>query len=846
MKGRDSRALFVYNQRLTKDAALPRAGGQNGHTARRATTIIRAPRLQETKSYMLSPRWIKVVRDIWSHKTRTLLVVFSIAADVFAIGAINTTQIILAHDLSAVYSTINPPSAVIGVSPFTEDLLDTIRAMPEVKDADARRSLTVRVNVGSNKWIDLGLYAVRDYNDIHVDKILPEMGAWPPPEKQILIERQSLTLLNAKVGDTVTLEMPDGKRRQLPIAGTAYHLLQAPAQFTGVALGYVDRDTMEWLGLNRDFTTIEFTVAENDRDREHIERVAEKVRHKIENSGLLVFSTFVPTPGKHPAADALDPLLLVLSALSYMALLMSGFLVINTVNALLGQQIKQIGIMKSVGAVSRQLFAVYLVMITVFSLLALAIGIPLGALGAYGLSSYAAGLINFEIVSSPIQPRVLILQIIFGLLVPLAAAFIPILNGVTVNVREAIYSQGGKVYGFGDHLLDNLFHRVRGLPSTILIALRNSVRAKARLAFTLITLTLGGAAFIGVYSVRSSVLNTLENAKEYRAYDLEVRFSRSYRQQAVEQIALGVPGVTKVESWGFNIARRIRSDDTESASVQVFAPPADTHLLRPTLLGGRWLLPGDANAVVINSDFVKEEPDVKVGDLITLDINTQKKDYRVVGVVRSVLAGPFAYINYPYYAAYAARDAGRVSLTEVVINDQDPVAQARIAQLLETAYKNAGFSVSTIRTKADTVRSLTTQFNILLVFLFIMAALVAAVSALGLSGAMSMNVLERTREIGVMRAVGASDASVLLVFLIEGIFIGVISWASGSVFAIPLSRVLSDQVGNALSNAPLLYVFPPDGVALWLLGAIILASIATFMPAHRASQLSVREVLAYE
>ncbi|HKZ69029.1 MAG TPA: FtsX-like permease family protein, partial [Anaerolineales bacterium] len=133
-----------------------------------------------------------------------------------------------------------------------------------------------------------------------------------------------------------------------------------------------------------------------------------------------------------------------------------------------------------------------------------------------------------------------------------------------------------------------------------------------------------------------------------------------------------------------------------------------------------------------------------------------------------------------------------------------------------------------------------------LVFLFIMAALVATVSALGLSGAMSMNVLERTREIGVMRAVGASDASVLLVFLIEGIVIGVVSWASGSVFAVPLSKILSDQVGNALLNAPLLYIFPPEGVALWLFGAIVLAAIATFMPAHRASQLSVREVLAYE
>lgn len=795
---------------------------------------------------MLSPRWIKVIRDIWSHKTRTVLVVLSIAAGVFAIGAINTTQIVLAHDLSAVYSTTNPPSAIIGAAPFDEDLLDAIRTMPEVKDADARRGLTVRVNTGPDEWIDMNLYAVRDYDDIRVDKILPELGAWPPPEKEILVERQSLALLNAQVGGAITIEMPDGKRRELPIAGLTYHLLQPPAHFTGIASGYVSRDTLEWLGLTRDFTTLTFTVAENARDIEHIERVAEKVRHKIENSGRVVYTTFVPTPGKHPADDALQPLLLVLSALSYMALMMSGFLVVNTINALLGQQIKQIGIMKSVGAVSRQLFVIYLVMIALFSGLALAVGVPLGALGAYGLSNYAAGLINFEIVSSPIQPRVLALQIVFGLFVPLGAAFMPILGGVTVNVREAIYAQGGKVYGFGEHLLDDLLHKVRGLPSTILIALRNSVRAKTRLVFTLITLTLGGAAFIGVYSVRSSALYTLENAKEYRAYDLEVRFSRPYRHQVVEDVALSVPGVTKVESWGFNIARRIRADDTESTSIQVFAPPADTTLIRPTLMSGRWLLPGDANAVVVNTDFVKEEPDVAVGSVITLSINSQEKEYTVVGVVRSVLSGPFAYINYPFYASYAARDAGRVSLMQVVIEDDDPAEQSRVAQALEAAYKQAGYDVSTIRTTAQSVNFLSEQFSILLVFLFIMAALVAGVSALGLSGAMSMNVLERTREIGVMRAVGASDASVLLVFLIEGIFIGVISWASGSAFAVPLSRILSDQVGNALLNAPMLYVFPPEGVALWLLGAVLLAAIATFMPAHRASQLSVREVLAYE
>jgi len=790
------------------------------------------------------PRWRKVLRDIWSNKTRTMLVVFSIAAGIFAIGTINSTQIILANDLNAVYATIDPPSAIIGVSPFKEDVLDAVRAMPEVKDADARRTISVRVKAGADEWNDMTLYAVRDYHDIRVDKIFPQVGAWPPPDKQILIERQSLALINARVGDTVTIELPDGKRRSLPIAGTTHHLLLAPAKFTGMAYAYVNMDTLEWLGVTREFTALNFIVNEKDRDKDHIERVAEKVRRKIENSGRTVFTTFVPTPGKHPASDALEPLLLVLSALSYMTLLMSGFLVINTINALLGQQLKQIGIMKSIGALSRQLIGIYIVMIVVFGLLALAIAIPLGALGAYGLTHYVGGLVNFEIVSSPLQPSVLALQFIFGLLVPLVAALIPIISGVTVSVREAIYSET-QVAGFGNGLVDQILHRVRGLPAPLLLALRNSVRAKARLALTLTTLVIGGAAFIGVYSVRASLLQTLDNAIKYRDYDAEIRFSRPYRLEAVTQVAESVDGVDWAEGWGFSVGRRIRDDDTESGSIQIFAPPADTRMIKPTILSGRWLLPDDANAVVINTDLLRDETDIKVGDEINLKINAKEKTYRVVGVTRGILAGAYAYINYPYYSSQVAGESGRVGILQIRFKGHDSDAHARVAQTLESTFK-ADYSVSSIRPTPNAVRSVREQFNILIVFLFIMAAIVGVVSALGLSGAMSMNVLERTREIGVMRSLGASDMSVLMVFLLEGIFIGVASWIGGSIFAYPLSVILSNQVGDSLVRAPLLYTFPPEGVALWLLGSIALATLATFAPAHRASMLSVREVLAYE
>jgi putative ABC transport system permease protein len=132
------------------------------------------------------------------------------------------------------------------------------------------------------------------------------------------------------------------------------------------------------------------------------------------------------------------------------------------------------------------------------------------------------------------------------------------------------------------------------------------------------------------------------------------------------------------------------------------------------------------------------------------------------------------------------------------------------------------------------------------VLLLIMAFLLAVIGGLGLMGTMSINVLERTREIGVMRAIGASNKSVRRIFIIEGIIIGVISWLVGAVLAFPISKVLSDLIGAQFLSAPLNYTFSLNGAIIWLVLVIILATVASFLPAWNASRFTVREVLAYE
>jgi putative ABC transport system permease protein len=111
---------------------------------------------------------------------------------------------------------------------------------------------------------------------------------------------------------------------------------------------------------------------------------------------------------------------------------------------------------------------------------------------------------------------------------------------------------------------------------------------------------------------------------------------------------------------------------------------------------------------------------------------------------------------------------------------------------------------------------------------------------------MSINVMERTREIGVMRAVGASDGAVMRIVLVEGIFVGMISWILGALMAYPIGKLLSDAVGIAFMEAPLTYSFSTNGAIAWLFTVLVIAALASLIPAWNASRLSVRETLAYE
>jgi putative ABC transport system permease protein len=812
---------------------------------------------------MFNIRWYKVFNDLLGNKTRTALIVLSITVGLFAIGMIASARIILFEEMNKSYVAIHPSSGVIRtIQTFDQDFVRSVRRMNGVADADARTHLWMRFQLkhtsategaasaaeSISRWRDLQIFAVPDYDALRVNRIEPQKGAWPPSLHELLIERSSLDLIGAQIGDTLLIETSDRKVREMRIAGVVHDFAELPAQFDGSTYVYISFDTLEWLGEPRGMNELHI-VALDQSDKQSVQRVVNQVKDKVEKSGYVIPMSLSADPGQLPLNDVLQAILMLLGVLGFLSLFLSAFLIINTISALVTQQVRQIGIMKAVGARASQIVGLYLALAVIYGVVALLLAVPLGMVGAQGLSGMMASFFNFDVTHFEVAPQAIALQIVIGLLVPVLSALWPVMAVLRITAAEAMrnYGLGQEQYGTGvlDRLLTGNPAFVRLVSRPLTLSLRNTFRRKGRLALTLITLTLGGAIFVGIFSVRSSLQQTMNDLVGIYHFDLWVNLTHPQRIERVEQQAMGAPGVVKATGWANLSVRRVRADGSESENFYLFASPVEADLIHPAMLNGRWLQADDQYAIVLTTGILKNEPDIQVGDDVVFKIEGRKATFRLVGTALGMGLLPVAYASYADIT-HITEEFGQVSSLMVVTDRHDEQAQIQVATTLGAHLEQAGSRIGSIQLMKEEVGEAENSFNLIILLALVMALLLAIVGGLGLMGTLSINVLERTREIGVMRAIGASDGAVAQVFIVEGIVIGVISWLLGVVVSIPLGNLLSAAIGEAILEAPLASTFSMAGAWLWLAVVIVLSALASFWPARNASRLTVRDVLAYE
>ena len=329
--------------------------------------------------------------------------------------------------------------------------------------------------------------------------------------------------------------------------------------------------------------------------------------------------------------------------------------------------------------------------------------------------------------------------------------------------------------------------------------------------------------------------------------DVNVSFGRYYRFEEVSAIAQSVPGVSSVEGWTEYSGTLITDDKEEGTQILLVAPPSTSTLIDPIITAGRWLTTGDENAIVIGNHLLNIFPDLQIGDWLTIKIDGKETKWRIVGFysITGNVSPPLLYVNYEYLSQVVGAP-GQVYSLRVLTDQHDAVTQRKVNDQLQALYQSRGIRIGSTQLGEDFIQSQKSQTDILVYFMLFMAALIAVVGGLGLAGTMSINVLERTREIGVMRAVGASNGDIQGIVIVEGMVIGLLSWIVSIFLSIPITNVLCYGVGVAIMTSPMPAVYGMSGIIAWLVFMLVLASISSAVPARRASRLTVRDTLAYE
>jgi len=803
---------------------------------------------------MVSPRWKKVWRDLQATRGRMIMMVIAIAVSIFGVGTIVSAYTILTREISRNYLGTNPASAFLELDRVDDSLVQAVRQRPDIRDAEATSWIVARIEVKPNQWLQLLLFVVQDFNAMRIDTFLPESGAWPPPENTLMLEREALKLINAKVGDALNVQTPNGPLRATTISGSVHDPGLAPAWQEQMVYGYVTPSTLAWLGEDNTPHILKIIVKDQPRNIAAIDATVSTLVDWLKGQGRTAEEIRIPPPGMHPHQSQMNSVLVLLLAFSIMALVLSAILTATMIGGLLAQQIRQIGIMKAIGARSSQISTLYLILIVFLGFIAVVAGMPLGIVAGRGLASVVAQLLNFTIYSQATSAWVYIVLLLMGILVPLLVALGPIQRTTRTTVRVILSDYGTSRETFGSRGLGGWLSRIRGIDNTLILALRNTFRRRGRLVLTLGLLAAAGGMFMTGINVKAGWQRFLADGIATRHYDLEIRLNNPQSKEDVFSSIAGVPGVQQVESWNMTPIAVYRADgldivrtypDGGHGSFMLRSAPPESKMLESPILSGRWLQAGDTDGITLNQLAAAFYPNVKVGDAIRLTANGRTSAFHVVGLVRQIMTPAMAYVTPKAFADATGVPIQATNSVRIVMKEHDAVTVNAVTGEIGRALAAKNISVKVFIPKTLLEGASDAHVYIFIYSLIVMAVVMAVVGALGLMSSMGTSVIERTREFGVMRAIGAKSHTVLRNVISEGLFIGLMSWFIAVALSIPPSLIVDNLIGRMFSRVPLTLIVSPTALVNWLLVIVVGSIAASAYPAWQASRLTVRETLSY-
>jgi ABC-type antimicrobial peptide transport system permease subunit len=813
----------------------------------------------------------KIFNDLLLRKGRTLTTIAGLVIGLWGVGTVAVAWGVLSNDLAENFVMTDPPDLIMRLSHGPAPELAEIRALDSVEGAENRPMIGARLQVSGDRWLPIMLFVVSDFQNMQVARAYPNEGPFPPPEGEILIEKAGRVLIrlmgqgrdtapssghgggqgapsspartsehSANAPGAPVIQLPGGVTVETRIAGNVFDPGQAPSNMERLLYGYISQETArQWMpeGVR---SRLLIRTRLDDQGRAAPRQVAEKVTAILATQGLTVDNVNLPARDEHPHQFQMNSILFLLAGLGALALLTSTVLVLNLVNGLLTNQIRQIGSLKAIGATRYQVAVLYLASMLIVGLLAATVALPLAQRAGYGMSRVLAAMLNFEILTRELPWTYYAMLMVGGCLFPVLAAFRPVQRWSGVAVRDALENFGVSKRARGGSAID----QVRlPLPLPARTGLRNALRNPRRFLLAVLSLAVGAGVFLVTMNLRASLLHTADLEEQNFRFDVAVTFENDVAWNQVSWMAQ-FPESRSMELWPVT-GLRVRDREMGSDRYTVVGVPSNARALGPNLIAGTWVSDAAPDGVVATHRLMQQNPDLAVGDTLDVEIDGQSAQLTIVGVNKQF--GPSVF----YMPASGLReitgtssDIGRMAL--LTLDDSAYSAQADMVAKLEQHFDLAGLQVSQVTTAKMASKIIRNHLDVIIATLAIIALLILTVCGLGVASGIGTSVIERTREIGVLRAIGATPSVIGRILMVEALFVTLVAWILAVAVATPLSRSLGEYFGNAIVEYPFDAATSVDGMFICLLVMSALSVLATLGPARMATRQSVREAVSYE
>ncbi|MDP9220343.1 MAG: ABC transporter permease [Actinomycetota bacterium] len=707
-------------------------------------------------------------------------------------------------------------------------------------------------------------------------------GHAPTSGSEIAVEKETLSLAKLKVGDS-TRVVVGGTVLPVTIVGE----VQVPggAGLAGATATLFDRTSaLKYYAEDGKVTAFDVTAASGVTPTQLRDRLATA----LPNTDVVTGKQLSDETKKDLANGVLKIFTIFFLVFAFIAVFVGAFVILNTFSMLVAQRTRELALLRALGASRRQVTRSVLIEAFIVGTFSSLVGLGLGAVIAVGLKGLL-GRFGLKIQGGlPIEPRTVVWCFAVGIVVTLIAAYFParraarippvaamrddvamptrslkrraavgsglLVIGVVIMILGLSNSVGkaGLLTGLGAGLtvlavtilapiVAPPVLRVLGLPfvriwkTTGGLARSNAIRNPRRSAATASALMIGLALVTGITILADSTKSSF--AKAFNS-DLTSQYALTAVGNGlvpanVAVQARQIPGVSHVAEYT-QIPIKIGTDDFDVTP----ANAADVAAAQRIDLASGSVDALDKGQILVSSKTAKSHH-WSVGQTLTGRVAAQSVPMVVGGIyTNDQLLGGIVVPRAWYDQAVPAGQRVDFAIAVVTASGQTSSAvQAALEKVVDP------YAIVTVKTKAEYLKDRAGQINILLYILYALLGLAIIIAVFGIINTLALSVFERTREIGLLRAVGMGRGQlggmVILESVVISLFGAVLGVVLGLYFGIAVQRALSGQGLDVLS-------IPYAKLVVFLVLSALGGVFAAIWPARRAAKLDVLRAITTE